>query len=162
MQMIGYKVLLKNICPPMPPTKTSSNHENVVLFWLLDITYLCLHYNYICLRFCLSQKHQNWWFFDFEIYFQKLRTMYGLLKNQTSRYPRTQPNNCLCKPDEIGKINWPSKTCVHIIITYGSTIRVLHYLTTLCTWFFSHLSLSFSLSPKLIMQQQPGRWGHKA
>lgn len=41
----------------MPPTKTSSNYENVVLFWLLDITYLCLHYNYICLRFCLSPKN---------------------------------------------------------------------------------------------------------
>ncbi len=41
----------------MPRTKTSSNHENVVLFWLLDITYLCLHYNYICLRFCLHYNY---------------------------------------------------------------------------------------------------------
>jgi hypothetical protein len=41
----------------MPPLKLQVIMKNVVLFWLLDITYLCLHYNYICLRFCLSQKN---------------------------------------------------------------------------------------------------------
>ncbi len=73
MQMIGYKVLLKNICP-YAPLKLQVIMKMFLLFWLLDITYLCLHHNYICLIFCVSQKIKT----DDSLilkFIQKLRTM---------------------------------------------------------------------------------------
>ncbi len=110
MQMIGHKVLLKTI-RPYAPLKLQVIIKIVVLFWLLDITYLCLHHNYICFHILSKpKKNQNWWFFDFWNLLKKNLEPWIITKSNKSRYPHTHTPNKLFVQTPW---NWENKLAIH-------------------------------------------------
>jgi hypothetical protein len=67
MQMIGYKVLLKNIHPYAPLKLQVIIKMSYCFGYWISLIYVYIATTFVW-YFVQAKKNQNWWFFDFEIY----------------------------------------------------------------------------------------------